>query len=98
MKTYEEAVNPNNAPTTMSRRGREAWTIEAERQLGDFGDYPGKDDPDAPNPPIRPFGQSFNPFNGVFTNQKTGPSPWTALGVDFDKHVRDYMEGRVNNG
>lgn len=99
MRTYEAVTSPDNAPPGASAQAREVWTRESERQLTEFGDYPGKGDPDAPAPPVRPFGRSFNPFAGSFTGRKTrGPDPWKSLGIDMEKYKQDYLSGRSNNG
>jgi len=63
--------------------------VDAERQLAEFGDFPGKGDPNYPSPPIRPFGRSFNPFTGKFTKSRS-PGGFEMLGIDVDRIAQEY--------
>jgi hypothetical protein len=72
-----------------------AAAISVERQLAKFGDWPGKNDPNAPPPPIQPFGPSFNPFTGEWIQpDKSGPSGMKMAGQDLDKYTEDYKRGK----
>jgi len=44
--------------------GKREWVRKREKMVADFGDFPGKDDPNAPQPKIEPGKPSFNPFTG----------------------------------
>ena len=39
-----------------------------QQQIAQFGDYPGRDDPDGPPPPVEPGQPWFNPFTGQWGN------------------------------
>lgn len=67
--------------------------LDTERQLKAYGDYPGKGDPNAPAPPIQPFGPSFNPFTGEFTNTNKRPSGLAMLGMEgeLERHKQEFI-------
>lgn len=46
--------------------GKREWVRKREKLLADFGDFPGKDDPNAPQPKIEPGKPALNPFTGVW--------------------------------
>jgi hypothetical protein len=74
----------------MSPKLNKAFKANAEEQLGKFGDYPGKGDPDSPSPPIRPGGRSFNPFVGTFTGE-SGPNAFKLMGIDLDQLKAEFF-------
>ncbi len=62
---------------------------DMKRQMKSFGDYPGKGDPNAPNPPVKPGRINFNPFTGSFTD--TGkPSFMNFIGVDIKALTNEF--------
>lgn len=62
---------------------------DVKRQIQSFGNYPGKGDPNAPNPPIRAGRMNFNPFTGNFAD--TGkPSFIKFSGIDMQKLKREF--------
>jgi hypothetical protein len=46
----------------LNDQGKAAYEAARMKKLQAFGDYPGKDDPESPAPPIEPGVPSFNPF------------------------------------
>ncbi len=48
----------------LSDLGKRQWLATKKRMVEEFGDYPDKDDPEAPQPTIVPGRPSFNPFTG----------------------------------
>lgn len=98
--TYEQVVKDpeiKGLKTPISEEVKAAWRADAETQLRDFGSYPGRDDPNAPKPPIRPMGRSFNPFTGKFTGEK-GPNAFQLMGIDMEKFKQEFFRtggGRV---
>jgi hypothetical protein len=50
--------------------GRERIEMERQKQLKDFGVWPGADDPSAPPPPVRPGGHSYNPYTGTWVKPR----------------------------
>ena len=79
-----EQIEKIAPPSGISPEKSKQWNEDREVQLKDFGDWPGKGDPKAPAPPIRPFGRSFNPFTGKFTGEKE-PNAFSLMGIDLEK-------------
>ena len=86
--TYDKVVNAK-VPSNLSPEQGKKYREDAEKQLRDFGDYPGRSDPKAPAPPIRPGKRSYNPFTGRFTGGQ-GEDIFTAMGIDFEGYVNEY--------
>jgi len=89
--TYEKVVKEPSfsGNVRMSAEKMQEWKDDAREQLSSFGDFPGKNDPHAPPPPIRPFGRSFNPFTGQFTGEKA-PSAFKLMGIDFEALKKEF--------
>lgn len=93
--TYEKVVKANyeqdfpGRSTPLTERQNRAFNVNAAQQLEKFGEYPGKGDPDAPAPPIRPGGRSFNPFSGSFTGEE-GPNAFKLMGIDLDSLKKEF--------
>ncbi len=62
--TIEKEANGRITLRGLTELGRERIELERQKQLKDFGAWPGADDPSAPPPPVRPGGHSFNPLTG----------------------------------
>ena len=93
--TYESVVKDRypefeKKGQPLSARAHAAMKENAHKQLEEFGDWPGKGDPKAPPPPIRPGGRSFNPFSGKFTGER-GPNAFTLMGFDMEKAKSEYF-------
>lgn len=86
--SYDEFKLPSGAP--LSPKQNAAFKADAHAQLEQFGDYPGKNDPNAPPPPIRPGGRSFNPFTGKFTGER-GPNAFTLMGFDMEAAKKQFF-------
>jgi len=84
---YEQFDQAGKAPLSPEQHAR--FKEDAHAQLEVFGDYPGKGDPKAPPPPIRPGGRSFNPFSGKFTGER-GPNAFKLMGFDFEKAKQEF--------
>jgi len=46
--------------------GKREWVRKRDKLVADFGDYPGKDDPGAPQPKIEPGQPTYNPYTDVW--------------------------------
>lgn len=95
---FESIVNDTDAAQMRSLSGgplpkikQAEWKESARKQLSEFGTWPGSEDPDAPSPPIRPMGRSFNPFSGKFTGEN-GPSFQGVKGFDFKTSTREFFK------
>jgi hypothetical protein len=96
MGTFKRVTDERNAPADSTPEQRQKWVEESTKQLSQFGKYPGAGDSNAPPPPIRPFGRSYNPFTNSWTGGK--PEVGRLLGVDFDKIAQDYIERAKRGG
>ena len=81
----------------MSEMRKKKYQANVRKQMAEFGDFPGSSDPDAPAPPIRPMGRSFNPYTGKFTGE-TGPNAFQMSGFDMEGAKREfYRKGGMAN-
>ncbi len=96
MGTFKQVANEGNAPAESTPEQRERWVADSTQQLQQYGKYPGAGDPNAPAPPIRPFGRSFNPFTNTWTGG--GPEVGRLLGFDFDQVAQEYIERAKGGG
>ena len=46
--------------------GKREWVRKRDKMLADFGDFPGKDDPNAPQPKVEPGTPTYNPYTDVW--------------------------------
>lgn len=90
--TYDDIVN-QEPPGDFSPEQKKQFKEDAELQLREYGDYPGKGDPSAPAPPIRPGKRSFNPFSGKFSGEK-GPNGFQLMGIDMNVFKQAYFKNQ----
>jgi hypothetical protein len=92
--TYERVVKDKfvsaDSSRPLSQQQQKQLQENAHKQLEEYGDYPGKNDPKAPHPPIRPGRRSFNPFSGKFTGEE-GPNAFTLAGFDFEASKAEFF-------
>lgn len=90
--TYDRIVN-QELDSNLSPEQQKAMREDLEQQLRDYGDYPGRSDPKAPQPPIRPGKRSFNPFSGRLTGKPSSIEERP----EFNQARSEYM-GRAQAG
>ena len=47
--------------------GKRQWEATRQQMIRSYGDYPGKDDPNAPQPEFTPGVPAYNPFTNTWT-------------------------------
>jgi hypothetical protein len=89
---HEDRVMENAMNTIEDERQRNdpATRVEVQKQMKEYGSYPGMDDPDMPAPTIRPGKPNFNPHTGKWT-RGSGPSYRKLLARPGDKTREDYV-------
>lgn len=88
--TNEQAMNAfGGQRRRLSKMKKQEYQANVRKQMAEFGDFPGSSDPEAPAPPIRPMGRSFNPFTGKFTGE-TGPNAFQMRGFDMEGAKREF--------
>jgi len=100
-KKFKEMKTGDGMPISEEQQKRLAQNVK--QQLAEFGEFPGAQDPDAPPPPIREGGRSFNPFTGGFTGEHGGPNAFKMMGFDIEAAKREFFKkgggpGGLSNG